>query len=520
MRYATTTAERRTARHSKQKKELRAEERSYRLAGRSVRLERDEKLIAVRFRDAMPREEWAQAVESVAGMLPFETRREVPGERITLLAVTPVELGGPGVTLAMAALHQRPEVMNVSPVFSVGGSSVVPTGRVIIRLRPDTPVRPLLMTHGLTLVELCAGLDEAEASEGLLIASVAEDADVFQLCRELNGKQAVLGAEPDFVAFSPLTPAERSAVPAELHPAGGQYALGLVRALEAQALASANPGIRVAVLADGIDAGHPDLTGAVVGRFDALRARGPLHWHGTACAGLIAGRGEAGKGIRGVAAGCSLLDVRIGRTEAAGTSWMTSLDAICRGIEWSWREAGAAVILLGWTESLESPEVREAIEAARTQGRGGLGCVIVAAAGDRPGPVAFPGSLPNLLTIAAGNAADEAKTPWTRDREAGWGSASGPQVSLMAPGVGLLSTGRGGQRIRFGGTAAAAATVAGACALLLSARPALTEAELRELLTTTADPVGQHRYAEGRNDHCGHGRINVLEAVETARALL
>ena len=26
---------------------------------------------------------------------------------------------------------------------------------------------------------------------------------------------------------------------------------------------------------------------------------------------------------------------------------MTSLDAICRGIEWSWREAGAAVIATG-----------------------------------------------------------------------------------------------------------------------------------------------------------------------------
>ena len=44
--------------------------------------------------------------------------------------------------------------------------------------------------------------------------------------------------------------------------------------------------------------------------------------------------------------------------------------------------------------------------------------------------------------------------------------------------------------------------------------------ELRELLVATADPVGQYRYAEGRNDYCGHGRINVLEAVEAARSLL
>ncbi len=146
--------------------------------------------------------------------------------------------------------------------------------------------------------------------------------------------------------------------------------------------------------------------------------------------------------------------------------------------------------------------------------------MIVAAAGDRPGPVAFPGSLPNLLTVAAGNTFDEAKSAWTRDGETGWASAHGPQVGLLAPGVQVPTTGQHGGRISFGGTAAAAAIVAGACALVLSLRPHMAEAELRELLGMTADPVGQHRYAEGRNDHCGQGRVNVLEAVEAARALL
>jgi thermitase len=517
MRLATTAADRRIARR---RKDIRAQDNRYRLAGRSVRLERDEGLIAARFRDDMPRDEWALAVEAVDGLLPFETRREVPGERITLLAVTPAGLGGVGAAAAMAALAARPEVISALPIFRVGGSCVVPTGRAIIRFRPDAPVRALLQAHGLVAVDPRDELATPRACEGPVLARVADDADIFQACRELNGRPMVLGAEPDFLAFGALTPAGRSCVPHDISPTQEGSTLRLVRALEAQEMVAARPEIRVAVLGDGIDAGHPDLAGTVVGRFDALRARGPWNWHGTACAGLIAGRGQDGTGIRGVAAGCSLLDVRVGRMEIAGAAWMTGIGAICRGIEWSWREAGAAVILLGWTEALESPEIRSAIEAARTRGRDGRGCLIVAAAGDQPGPVAFPGSLPNLLTVAASNSFDEAKNPWTRDGEPGWGSAHGPEVDLLAPGVQVLSTGPGGRRIRFGGTAAAAAMVAGACALVLSLRPHLTEAELRELLTATADPVGQHRYAEGRNDYCGHGRINVLEAVETARSLL
>ena len=503
-----TAADRRIA---KRRKDSRAQDNRFRLAGRSVRLERDEGFVAVRFRDDLPREEWAQAVEAVHGLLPFETRREVPGERVTLLAVTPAGLGGPGAAAALASLGQRSEVARAMPVFLVEDSRVVPTGRVILRFRAGAPVGALLKTHGLALVEQCGEL---------VVAGTPVEADVFEACRLLLGEWMVLRAEPDFVAFGPLTTAPRARLQEGRRPVPETYALPLVRARQAQDLVAGRPGIRVAILSDGIDAGHPDLAGTVVGRYEALRAtRSPWNWHGTACAGLVAGRGAIAEGIRGVAPGCTLLDVRIGRVEPSRSHWMTGVAAICRGIEWSWREAGAAVILLGWSETLESPEIREVIEEARTQGRDGRGCVIVAAAGDRPGPVPFPGSLPNLLTVTAGNAFDEAKSAWTRDGETGWGCAFGPQVGLMAPGVQLVTAAHGGGHVSFGGSAAAAAIVAGACALVLSVRPRMTEAELRELLGATADPVGQHRYAGGRNDYCGQGRVNVLEAVEAARAL-
>jgi thermitase len=60
--------------------------------------------------------------------------------------------------------------------------------------------------------------------------------------------------------------------------------------------------------------------------------------------------------------------------------------------------------------------------------------------------------------------------------------------------------------------------VAGACALVLSANPGLTEAEVRKIILDTADKVGPYPYKNKRNDYFGHGRLNVLKALNVARA--
>ena len=58
--------------------------------------------------------------------------------------------------------------------------------------------------------------------------------------------------------------------------------------------------------------------------------------------------------------------------------------------------------------------------------------------------------------------------------------------------------------------------MAGAAALILSAKPDLKEAEVREIIRNSADKVGPIPYDNGRNDRMGHGRLNVLRAVKAA----
>ena len=65
----------------------------------------------------------------------------------------------------------------------------------------------------------------------------------------------------------------------------------------------------------------------------------------------------------------------------------------------------------------------------------------------------------------------------------------------------------------FNGTSSATPLVAGACALLVSAKPTLTETEIRQTLEKYADKVGSIEYVGGRNDQLGYGRLNVFNAI-------
>lgn len=60
----------------------------------------------------------------------------------------------------------------------------------------------------------------------------------------------------------------------------------------------------------------------------------------------------------------------------------------------------------------------------------------------------------------------------------------------------------------FGGTSASCPLAAGVVALLLSRRPELTEAQVREMLQDTADKIGGYTYVGGRSNYTGYGRVN------------
>ncbi|NKC31189.1 S8 family peptidase [Falsiroseomonas selenitidurans] len=491
----------------------------YTALGRRVRLPLDPTAIALRFHDAPPKSGRARAVASVPGLQPFAARREVPKQRLTLLPLLPQAVGAPAPAAAIAALDRQPEVARALPVFRLGTAQVVPTERVIFAMRGDADPAPLLQRHRLVPLRQ----DTAR-----ILARAPDAADVFAICRRLSADPAVAYAEPNFVLLG------GGAGPRL--PGGGpdpmlrdQYALSQIKALEAQALVGGDPAIRIAVLDVGVDTGHPDLAAAVAATFDAIDGDGyqePYGWdtHGTACAGLAAAVGGNGIGIRGVAAGCALVAVRIGRSFASDQDALIDTNDLWRGLRWAWQTGRADVLSNSWF-CMPSSDIAAEIEQARTRGRGGRGCVVVVAAGNDGGPVGFPASLPQVLTVGASTPEDRVKT-FNDPDVTRWATSHGPTVGLAAPGMRNLTTsvrpggtGPGVYRADFHGTSAATPLVAGACALVLSARPELREDQVRDLLCRTADRIGPYPYRNGRNNHAGFGRLNLLRAIQEAQGL-
>ena len=96
-------------------------------------------------------------------------------------------------------------------------------------------------------------------------------------------------------------------------------------------------------------------------------------------------------------------------------------------------------------------------------------------------------------------------------------------VSLPNRGFNVGRVARGGadglHTNDFGGTSAATPLAAGVGALVLSVRPDLTAAQVRDVMQRTCDRIGAGYDANGHSDEFGHGRINAGRAVEAAREL-
>ncbi len=112
-------------------------------------------------------------------------------------------------------------------------------------------------------------------------------------------------------------------------------------------------------------------------------------------------------------------------------------------------------------------------------------------------------------------------------------SQFGPEIDIVAPSSGgaqdIITTDRtgtdgyntntiengGNYCDDFGGTSSAAPLVAGIIAGIIENTPELNAKEIRDLLSDTAEKIGPYDYSvEGRNDYFGHGRVNLLNALQ------
>ncbi len=288
--------------------------------------------------------------------------------------------------------------------------------------------------------------------------------------------------------------------------------------------------VTIAIIDEGVDYAHPDLStpGKLVTGYDAVRrindpAPNSGDAHGTACGGIAAASADNGVGVSGVAPNCRLMGIRIayGVVQGGRRVWVTDDAKIADGINTAVAR-GADVLSNSWGGGTPSSTITNAIRNAKTVGRGGRGCVVCFAAGNDNGPVSYPGTLQEVITVAACNEWGERKSPTSRDGESWWGSNFGPEVDVSAPGVHITTTdihgaagynASGDYVTTFNGTSAATPHVAGVAALCLSINSALTAVEVEAILRASTDDLSE----QGYDIYTGFGRINAFKAVQAAQ---
>ncbi|MFF9912987.1 type VII secretion-associated serine protease mycosin [Streptomyces sp. NPDC013457] len=276
-------------------------------------------------------------------------------------------------------------------------------------------------------------------------------------------------------------------------------------------------GITVAVLDTGVDADHPDLVGSVLKGKDLVgfgAVRGDRAWarHGTAMAGIIAGHGHGpGRqdGVLGIAPKVEILPVRVileGTDKARDKARKTRGTALAEGIRWA-TDNGADVINLSLGDDSKSAHP-DAGEDAAVQYALAKGVSVVASAGnggEKGDHISYPAAYPGVVAVAAvdryGTHASFSTSRW--------------YSTVSAPGVDIVIADPDRRYYEGWGTSAAAAFVSGAVALVRSAHPDLTPAQIKRLLIDTA----RNRPKDGRSDDKGYGTVDPAAAIEAGARL-
>lgn len=282
--------------------------------------------------------------------------------------------------------------------------------------------------------------------------------------------------------------------------------------------------ITIAVVDNGFDLRHPDINSNIVAPFDFwlnsrnLSSDGFGFTHGTPCAGVALGRLN-GSGMVGAAPSSKFMPL-------SGTSfgWRATENIFNHCIQ-----NGADIISCSWgtvDNRFALNSVKEAaIRKAATEGRKGLGCVILFAVGnDELDYVSYYAAHPDVIAVGASDSRDEHAFYSNKGRELDIVAPSNGDWPIIAPkaswdtGHWFDGVNRSSQHKHFGGTSSATPLVAGICALVLSANPKLTAKQVKDILTKTADKIGRPSDydARGHSVKYGYGRVNADKAVAEA----
>ncbi len=256
-----------------------------------------------------------------------------------------------------------------------------------------------------------------------------------------------------------------------------------------------NRDFTIAVVDTGVDIDHPDLVDNLLPGYNVVSGLSQADGgdvnddfgHGTDAAGLIAAKGNNGIGVSGIGWNFKVVPVKV-TNRSDGLAFFGD---ILQGIRWS-ADQGIKVITVDW-ESVDAPGVSTTGDYARE-----MGSIVTWSAGNS-GRVLNRD--PTNITIVGGT--------FLTDSLLGF-SNRGDAIDLVAPGINLFTTKKGGTYGYSSGTSFSAPIVAGAISYIWSFDPYQTPEEVLEKLSLFADDLG----ISGKDNLYGYGIPNIQASVD------
>jgi subtilisin family serine protease len=415
--------------------------------------------------------------------------------------------------------------------FTVAGDGIYKPGELIVRFGPRSDGKSASEADKQQIVDSLGGgtiARDFDLVPGLSVVELPEGMTVQEALQRFNNTSGILYAEPNYEIklLSRIPNDTRFDELWGMHNMGqtGGTVDADIDAPEAWDLATGNSSVIVALLDTGVDYNHIDLaanmwvnSGEIPGNGQDDDGNGyvddvygwdfadddanPMdyHYHGTHCAGTIGGIGNNNEGVAGVCWNVTIMSLKVFPNYGETGFIVGAIAAIEYAVD-----NGAQLTSNSWGGGPYSQGLKDAITDAGT-----AGLLFVAAAGNDYGQdndvyPHYPSSYDCDSIIAVMSTDDE-------DDMSNFSNYGPASVDLGAPGSDILSCEPGNQYQYLDGTSMATPHVAGACALLWSVNPMLTNTETKEILLETVDPT--------LGGLCvSQGRLNMYNAILETRA--
>ena len=227
--------------------------------------------------------------------------------------------------------------------------------------------------------------------------------------------------------------------------------------------------------------------------------------HGTQVSGIISAKTNNAEGIAGIVGGNKKKGVQVIPVCVGIFAPESSIldDAIIYAVN-----SGVRIIQLSLSV-LKTDAIEKAIDYAKQKNV----LIICASGNDSSNNLSYPSS--NEYVIAVGGIdRNNRRAPF---------SNYGNNLSVVAPGIDIFSTGLNNTYLSSDGTSFAAPQVSGVVALILSVNPDLTVKQVADIIEQTAQKVGGYNYQNTYtrpngtwNNEMGYGLVDAYKALQKA----